>query len=101
MSSERTFTIESSETNVTGGRFSGKSPYVVALKAARKLFRESSSAATKKQIRFQLRETTRGSPHAVYTYIGEKTLLPEPKVVVRGDTEITITHTYNVKACEA
>jgi hypothetical protein len=95
--STRTFTIESSETNVRGGRYTGKAPYNVALKAARALFRDVS---TKKQIRFSIRETTRGSTHNVYTYIGERTKLPEEKIIVRGSTEIKITHTYSVKSCE-
>lgn len=98
--STRTFTIESSETNVRGGRYTGKSPYTVALKAARALFRDASVGANKKQIRFSLRETTRGSTNNTYTYIGEREKLPEEKIIVRGDKQIRITHTYRVKSCE-
>lgn len=99
--STRTFTIESSETNVTGGRFTGTAPYNVAVKAARKLFKDSNVSPKKKMLRFAVRETTRGSTKAVYHYIGERVTLPTPKVFVRGDTTITVTHSYSVKSCES
>jgi hypothetical protein len=95
---ERFFTVESSEINVTGGRYKAKSPYNAAAKAARMLFREQTGKKTK--IRFVIRETTREGSGKTFEYIGIKSALAEPKVVVRGDSKITITHSYSVKSCK-
>lgn len=95
---DRSFTIETSEIGVTGGRYMAKSPYNAAAKAARMLFREQTGKKTK--IRFTLRETTRGEGGKVWEYIGIKNALAKPKVIVRGDSEITITHSYSVKSCK-
>lgn len=94
---ERVFTIEQSEVNVTGGRYTGSSPYSVAAKAARAIFKESSSK--KKDIRFSLKEITRDSPGKVFKYIGIKQSLDKPIIVKRGDTAIEISHKYHVKSC--
>jgi secreted Zn-dependent insulinase-like peptidase len=97
---ERTFTIESSEVDVTGGRFTGKAPYNVAAKVARSLFKDLKGKNKKKtEIRFAIRETTRGSDNKTFHYIGTKKTLPEPKVVVRGDVELKIEHVYHIKSC--
>lgn len=95
--SERFFTVESSETHKTGGRYSGSTPSSAAVKAARVLFREH--GGKKKEIRFTIRETTQGSEGKSFTYIGEKTKLRKPRVIIRGDTEIKIKHVYSVKSC--
>ncbi len=95
---ERFFTVDSSEIHVTGGRFKAKSPYNAAVKAARMLFKEQTGKKTK--IRFVLRETTRAGEGKSFEYIGMKSTLAQPKVVVRGDSEITIRHAYSVKSCK-
>lgn len=97
----RSFTIEKSEIGVVGGRFMGKEPYRVAMKAARSLFADASEHHHKKKsgIRFTLRETTEGSAKKQYHYIGSKKSLHKPIVVKRGESEITIRHTYHVKSC--
>lgn len=94
---ERFFTVEKSEIDKTGGRYSSSGPYNAAAKAARALFKEA--PAKKSEIRFTLRETTQGSQGKSYTYIGVKTKLAHPKVIVRGDKEIKIKHEYSVKSC--
>lgn len=95
---ERFFTVEASDVNITGGRYKAKSPYNAAAKAARILFKEQTGKKTK--IRFFLRETTRDGSGKVFEYIGVKSALSEPKIVVRGDAEIKITHSYSVKSCK-
>ncbi len=95
--SERFFTVEKSDIKKDGGRFSSSTPYNAAAKAARSLFRQYKGAKT--EIRFTLRETTQGSANKTYTYIGIKTVLNKPKVIVRGDKEILIEHEYSVKSC--
>lgn len=95
---DRFFTVDASEVGVTGGRYKAKSPYNAAVKAARILFREQKGSKTK--IRFTLRETTREGSGKSFEYIGIKAALSEPKVVVRGDSQITIKHSYSVKSCK-
>lgn len=95
---DRSFTVESSDVGITGGRYMAKSPYNAAAKAARILFREQTGK--KNKIRFHLRETTRESAGKTFEYIGVKSTLPNPKVIVRGDAEITIKHSYSVKSCK-
>jgi len=98
---ERSFTIEKSEIGSEGGRFVGKSPYTVAAKAARSLFKAAGAAKKKKsEIRFTLRETTAGTGGKEFHYIGVKKSLHTPIKVQRGDTEITIKHAYHVKSCK-
>jgi len=94
---ERSFTVEYSDIGVTGGRYVGSSPYSVAAKAARALFKEHGGKKT--MIRFKLRETTQGSNGTIRAYIGNKIKLPEPRIVVRGDSKITIEHVYRIKSC--
>lgn len=94
---DRTFTVEKAAVkDGEGGRFTGKIPSQAARKAGRALLK---LAPKKKQVRFTLRETTQGSEKKEYTYIATKTKLDEPKVIKRGDVEITVTHEYLVKAC--
>jgi hypothetical protein len=95
----RSFTIDASEVGATGGRFISASPYQAAAKAARGLFKDK-KAAKMTAVRFTLRETTRAGDGGLYTYIGLKEKLDEPKIVERGDVKITIEHLYKVKACK-
>lgn len=96
---DRFFTVEKSDVDVVGGRYKAKSPYNAAVKAARMLFREQKGNKT--MVRFTIRETTRDSNGKTFEYIGNKSALSEPKIVVRGDSEIKITHSYSVKSCKA
>lgn len=94
---ERSFTVEKTAIkDGEGGRFIGKIPSQAARKAGRSLLKMSPK---KKQVRFTLRETTQGSEKKEYTYIATKTKLDKPKVIKRGDIEITVKHEYLVKAC--
>lgn len=96
--SERSFTIDSSQTKSKGGRFISADPGSAAKKAARRLFRETPK---RQQIRFALRETTRGSDRGLFYYSATKSKLSSPIVVKRGDSEIRIEYSYDVKACSA
>ena len=58
------------------GRFTGLTPYQAANKALSKYYRET--AKPKKQIRFTIRESTRGSKRNVYTYNGRREKLANP-----------------------
>ena len=95
---ERTFTIVKSEVDVTGGKFVGKSPYNVAAKAARSIFKEAGKTR-KREIRFSIQEVTRDSTGKVFNYIGVKESFDTPLIVKRGDTEVEIKHKYHVKSC--
>ena len=91
---ERSFTVEKSDLNVSGGRYMSQSAYAAASKAARILMREKKAS----RVKFTLRETTRGSKGKEYTYVGTKEKLSKPKVIKRGSTEIKISHIYKVKS---
>jgi hypothetical protein len=94
--SSRNFTIASSENNVTGGTFSSAVPYNAAKKAARKLFTEGKSSHN--ELRFVLRETTADSKKKEYHYVAIKHVLKEPRIIKRGDVEITVGVEYKVKS---
>jgi hypothetical protein len=96
---KRFFTIVHSETGKEGGRYGGASPAVAAKHAAKQLFAGTKNA--KKQVRFTIRETTRGSEKGEFTYIGTKTALETPKTIMRNNVEITVKHTIAVKSCSA
>lgn len=99
MSATRSFTIDASEIGVSGGRYVSASPYQAAAKATRALYKEK-KAAKKSSLRFTLRETTRAGEGGLYTYIGSKEKLDEPRIVERGDVKLTISHIYKVKSCK-
>ena len=96
MTSSRTFTIASSENNVTGGHFTGSAPYNAGKKAARKLFAESKSKHN--ELRFVLRETTADSKKKEFHYIAIKHVLSEPRIIKRGPVEISVTVEYKIKS---
>jgi len=95
---DRTFTIEKCESipDCEGGRYTGKIPSQAARKAGRALFK---IAPKKRQIRFTIREMTQDSNKKEFTYTATKVKLTEPKVIKRGDVEITVKYEYLVKAC--
>lgn len=99
----RSFTVAESEIGVSGGRYKSETPGAAAVKAARMLFKELSGRSGKKPtaIHFVLRESTRGSNHEQYAYIGIKEKLENTLVIKRGDKEIKIEHVYHAKSCEA
>lgn len=92
----RTFTIEKAENHVTGGHFTSSVPYNAAKKAARKLFKEGKT--THSELRFTLRETTAGSAKKEFHYVAMKHVLPEPRIIKRGDVEIKVAVEYKVKS---
>ena len=87
---DRSFTVLGSSINVGGGRYMSKSPAAAAKKAASKLFAKKQP----KQIKFDLRETTRGSDKKVYNYIAVREKLP--KAVVRVINGVEITNKYKI-----
>lgn len=78
-----------------GGRYMGKIPSQAARKAGRALLKMSK----KRQVKFTLRESTQGSEHKEFTYTATKVKLDKPQTIVRGDSKITVTHQYLVRAC--
>jgi len=68
---ERSFTVEASSIDETGGRYLNKAPLQAAHKAARVLF---STDKGKKQttIKLQLRESTRGTGDKLFAYEAKK-----------------------------
>jgi hypothetical protein len=78
-----------------GGRYKGKIPSQAARKAGRALLKSSK----KRQLKFTLRETTQGSAHKEFTYTATKVKLDKPQTIKRGDSSITVTHQYLVRAC--
>lgn len=93
---ERTFTIEKTPVKEgDGGRYTGKTPSQAAKKAGRALLK----LTTKRQVKFTLREMTQGSKKKEYNYTATKLKLDEPKVIQRGDSQITIQYEYLIKAC--
>jgi hypothetical protein len=109
----RYFTIAGSDIGFVGGRYkAGKSgtPVSAARKAAAVLFRmienkkheqkfnKYHAYAHHKGIKFIIRETTQGSSKDTYYYEAVSTPLKTPKVIKRGDVEITLTKKIEVKA---
>lgn len=97
MSDKRSFTVETSDVNSTGGRYMATAPLLAGRKAARQLFKDTK----KKTVHFSLRETTQGSEKNVFFYVANKVTLKKPIVIVRGDQEIKITTEYMVTSCKA
>jgi hypothetical protein len=61
------------------GRYTGLTPYQAANKALSKYFREAASGnKSPAEITFSIRESTRGSKRAVYTYNGRREKLDKP-----------------------
>ena len=109
--SKRTFTIQGSDLGYEGGRYTGNTPSVAARHAAKQLVRMVENKkklsdwkkyerfASSKNIKFILRELTRGSNKATHYYEANVVPLPEPKVIIRDGVEITVTKTIYVKTC--
>lgn len=51
------------------------------------------------KLEFSLRETTSGSAHKIWTYVGERKKLPKPVVrKIKGGKTFTSTHYYEIKS---
>lgn len=74
--SARSFKVMLPGTEDFVGRFTGLTPYQAANKALSKYYRETSKP--KKEIRFSIKESTRGSKRGTYTYNGARQKLAEP-----------------------
>ena len=74
--SVRSFKVQLPGTEVFVGRFTGLTPYQAANKALSKYYRETKKP--KQDIRFSIRESTRGSKRSTYTYNGARLKLDEP-----------------------
>jgi hypothetical protein len=105
----RTFTIQGSDLNFEGGRYTGKTPVQAAKKAAKQLFRMLKNKDNKPEwkkyqkfsydkLKFIVRETTRGSDKSTYDYVATSEKLAKPLVIKRGDIEFTVTRKIIVKA---
>jgi hypothetical protein len=110
---KRNFTVAGSDIGFEGGVYkTNKSgtPLSAARKAAAVIFRmienknknpkfnKYHSFAHHKGIKFIIRETTRGSAKESYYYEAVAHPLKTPKVIKRGDEEIVVTKTIEVKA---
>jgi hypothetical protein len=94
---KRSFTVEDSEVKVTANtRYKSTTPRGAALKAVRHMY---DNGATKKEIKFTIRETTQGSDKKEYSYYGAKFDLKTPKEVKIGNTTVTYNHVYEVRRC--
>lgn len=74
--SVRSFKVQLPGTESFVGRFTGLTPYQAANKALSKYYRETKKP--KQDIRFSIRESTRGSKRSTYTYNGARQKLDEP-----------------------
>lgn len=75
----RSFTIDFSSNGKIGGRYISKTPLSAARKAvSKRLFKNSRS----KTVNFQLKETTQGSTHKIYSYTAKSVKLRVPKVII-------------------
>ncbi len=93
---DRTFTVQASDTGAQGGHYKSSAPRAAAQKAARVLFKESNKPV--KTTKFILRETTRGSAKKEYFYEAHLQVLDQPLVISRNGVEIKITKKITVKA---
>jgi|TARA_Y100000389_G_C17427902_1_gene500708 hypothetical protein len=97
---KRTFTVESSNVQESGGRYTSKSPQAAAKKAASQLFKKAAKTKhkTKKQINLSLRETTVGSDKKIHEYVAKRIKLKTPKVIEIKGVKIVYKFTIDVKA---
>jgi len=104
---EKTFTIEGSGINKTGGRYRSKTgPLAAAKKAGARLYRELTEGQIKlrekkgkKDIKFILKETTRGSSKETFFFKVTRITLKKPLVRTIAGNTIETKYTYEVKKC--
>jgi len=97
----KTYTIESSNINCTGGRYKSNSPMSAGRKAASKLFKKAHKNAkykSLKKITFCIRETTKGSERKFFDYQATRIKLAKPLVRVINGVEIINRYKTIVKA---
>ena len=104
---ERSFTIEGSGTGFKGGRYRTKSgPLVAARKAGARLYRKltetqikARESSGKKDIKFILKETTRGSKKETMFFRVKRVPLKKPLVrTIAGET-IESKYVFEVERC--
>ena len=89
----RSFKVLLPNSNDYEGRFTGLTPYQAANKALSKYYRETNKP--KKEIRFSIRESTRGSKRSVYTYNGRREKLKTPVEYSIKDGRTIVKHYKN------
>jgi hypothetical protein len=97
----KTYTVEESCINVTGGRYKSNSPLAAAKKAATKLFKKAQSKPSSKSLKkisFCIRETTSGSDKKLFAYVATRVKLAQPLVRVINGVEIVNRFKTEVKA---
>lgn len=97
MVEKKSYTVESSAVDITGGRYKSSSPSGAAKKAARMLFRKCKKKV--KKIRFVIRETTSGSGKKTFEYTATRTKLAKPVVRVLDGVKVVNQFKYSVKPC--
>lgn len=94
----RTFTVDNSGIDVSGGRYVSDVPSQAAKKAASKLFAKAKSSPKHKAVKtitFSIRETTRNSDKSQFKYKATQKALPKPIVRVINGKEII--NKYEIK----
>jgi hypothetical protein len=99
--SDNTYTIAGSTIGFDGGRYKSKTPSAAAKKAGTRLFKEAESKKKKiNEVKFFLRQTTRGSKHTIYQYHVIRKKLATPSVVTIGDKKIVYNFEIKVTPCQ-
>lgn len=105
---ERSFTISGSGTGFKGGRYLTKTnPLTAARKAGRRLYKELTESeiktrenSDKKDIKFIIKETTRGSKKETFFFKVERITLKTPKKrTILDGREITNFYDFKTKRC--
>lgn len=97
----KTYTVESSCINVTGGRYKSKNPMSAGKKAATRLFKKAEKSPkykSLKKITFCIREATQGSDKKTFDYEATRVRLAKPLVRVIDGVEIVNKFKTVVKA---
>lgn len=97
----KTYTVESSCINVTGGRYKSKNPMSAGRKAASRLFKKAEKSPkyrSLKKITFCIREATQGSDKKTFDYEATRVRLAKPLVRVIDGVEIVNKFKTVVKA---
>jgi len=90
--------IDPSKLTKGGGRYTGKNPMQAGKKAFTKIYRASGVSDKKLSYVFSIQEVTSGGGSKVFTYIGVREKLQNPKTVSRGDSSYAVNYTSTVKA---
>jgi hypothetical protein len=99
--SDRTFEVVKSDSGFKGGRYVATGPYAAALHAIAEMCRERKQRLGCKDLKFTIRETTRGSKHKQYSYIGNRVKvdnLIELKTSGSKTKKVNFAYRYTVKS---